>query len=181
MGDTVKAESLLTSLPDKFPGNKNVTLQLIDLYIKAGKNEEALKQLAVAKADDPTNYSLPFAEGIIYLNQNKFDEAIIDLTKSVELKSDMYDSQYGLGAAYINKASDMFVKANDIMDVNKYNAAIEEAMKVFAKALPYMEKANELKANDVYAMRSLKELYYRLKMTDKYNEIKAKLDALEQK
>jgi tetratricopeptide (TPR) repeat protein len=180
-GDTLKAEELLKSLPDKFPGDKSVTLQLIDLYIKAGKNEEALKNLAIAKADDPGNYSLYFAEGIIYLNANKYDEAITDLAKSVELKSDLYDSQYGLGAAYINKASDMFVKANDIMDVNKYNTAIEGAMAVFAKALPFMEKANELKPNDVYAMRSLKELYYRLKMTDKYNEIKARLDALEQK
>ncbi len=181
MGDTLKAESLLKSLPDKFPGDKNVTLQLIDLYIKAGKNDEALKNLAIAKADDPGNYSLHFAEGIIYLNANKYDEAITDLTKSVELKPDLYDSQYGLGAAYINKASDMFVKANDIMDVNKYNTAIEEAMAVFAKALPNMEKANELKPDDVFAMRSLKELYYRLKMTDKYNAIKAKLDALDQK
>lgn len=181
MGDTLKAESLLKSLPDKFPGDKNVTLQLIDLYIKAGKNEEALKHLAIAKADDPGNYSLHFAEGIIYLNANKYDEAITDLTKSVELKPDLYDSQYGLGAAYINKASDMFVKANDIMDVNKYNTAIEEAMAVFAKALPYMEKANELKPDDLFAMRSLKELYYRLKMTDKYNAIKAKIDAIDQK
>jgi hypothetical protein len=73
----------------------------------------------------------------------------------------------------------MFVKANDIMDVNKYNAAIEEAMKVFGQALPYMEKALELKPDDIYAMRSLKELYYRLKMTDKYNAIKAKLDAID--
>jgi tetratricopeptide (TPR) repeat protein len=181
IGDTLKAESLLKSLPDKFPGDKNVTLQLIDLYIKAGKNDEALKHLAIAKADDPGNYSLHFAEGIIYLNANKYDEAITDLTKSVELKPDLYDSQYGLGAAYINKASDMFVKANDIMDVNKYNTAIEQAMAVFAKALPYMEKANELKPDDVFAMRSLKELYYRLKMTDKYNAIKAKLDSLDQK
>ena len=181
LGDTAKAEALLKSLPDKFPGDKNVTLQLIDLYIKAGKNDDALKNLAVAKADDPNNYSLFFAEGVIYLNQLKYDEAIADLTKSVELKADLYDSQYGLGAAYINKASDMFVKANDIMDVAKYNAAIEEAMAVFAKALPYMEKADELKANDVFALRGLKELYYRLKMTDKYNAVKAKLDTLEQK
>jgi tetratricopeptide (TPR) repeat protein len=181
LGDTAKAEALLKGLPDKFPGDKNVTLQLIDLYIKAGKNDDALKNLAVAKADDPNNYSLFFAEGVIYLNQLKYDEAIADLTKSVELKADLYDSQYGLGAAYINKASDMFVKANDIMDVAKYNAAIEEAMAVFAKALPYMEKADELKANDVFAMRGLKELYYRLKMTDKYNAVKAKLDTLEQK
>lgn len=181
MGDTTKAEALLKSLPDKFPGDKNVTLQLIDLYIKAGKNEEALKYLEQAKKDDPGNSSLWFAEGIIYLNQNKFDPAIADLTKSVELKPDLYDSEYGLGAAYINKASDMFTKANDIMDVDKYNVAIQEAMGVFAKALPYMEKANQLKPDDVYALRSLKELYYRLKMTDKYNEVKAKLDAIEQK
>lgn len=181
IGDTTKAESLLKSLPDKFPGDKNITLQLIDLYIKAGKNEEALKYLDQAKKDDPSNYSLYFAEGIIYLNQNKFDPAIEDLTKSVELKPDIYDSQYGLGAAYINKASDMFVKANDIMDVDKYNVAIQDAMAVFSKALPYMEKANQLKPDDLYTLRSLKELYYRLKMTDKYNDVKAKIDALEKK
>lgn len=180
MGDTLKAESILTSLPNKFPGDKNVTLQLIDLYIKAGKNEEALQNLAIAKADDPENYSLWFAEGIIYLNTEQYDNAIEDLNKSIELKPDFYDSQYGLGAAYINKASDMFVKANDIMDVNEYNAAIDQAMAVFSKALPYMEKANELKPDDVYALRGLKELYYRLRMTDKYNVVKEKLDALEQ-
>ncbi len=180
MGDTVKAESILVDLRNKYADDKNVTLQLIDLYIKAGKNKEALENLAIARANDPENYSLHFAEGIIYLNEDRFDEAIERLAKSVELKSDFYDSQYGLGASYINKASDMFSKANDIMDVNAYNKAIDNAMAVFAKALPYMEKANELKPDDVFALRSLRELYYRLKMTEKYDAVKAKLDTLEQ-
>ena len=180
MGDTVKAESILVDLRNKYANDKDVTLNLIDLYIKAGKNEEALENLAIARTNDPDNYSLHFAEGIIYLNEDRFDEAIERLSKSVELKSDFYDSQYGLGASYINKASDMFAKANDIMDVNEYNKAIDDAMAVFAKALPYMEKANELKPDDVFAMRSLRELYYRLKMTEKYDAIKAKLDILEQ-
>lgn len=180
MGDTVKAESILVDLRNKHAGDKNVTLQLIDLYIKAGKNKEALENLAIARANDPENYSLHFAEGIIYLNEDRFDEAIERLSKSVELKSDFYDSQYGLGASYINKASDMFAKANDIMDVNEYNKAIDNAMTVFSKALPYMEKANELKPDDIFALRSLRELYYRLKMTEKYDAVKAKLDTLEQ-
>jgi hypothetical protein len=30
-------------------------------------------------------------------------------------------------------------------------------------------------------LRSLQELYYRLKMTDKYNTIKAKLDVIDKK
>ncbi len=179
-GDTLKAESILKKLPEIFPGDKSVTLQLIDLYIKSGKNKEALEYLQIAKADDPQNYSLFFAEGIIYLNESRYDEAIADLTKAVELNPDIFDSQYGLGAAYINKASDMFTKANDIMDVNKYQVAIDEAMDVFAKARPYMENANKLNPDDIYALRSLKELYYRLKMPEKYEVVKAKLDELEQ-
>ncbi len=184
--DTVKAESILTGLSSKFPDDKTITLQLIDLYIKSNKNEEALKHIKIAKEADPSNYSLYFAAGIIYLNQNKYDEAIIELTKSIELKSDLFDTQYGLGAAYINKASEMFIKANEIMDVKKYSDAIDLANAVYAKALPYMEKAYELKPTDTYAMRSLQELYYRLKAKDpslaeKYTEIKAKLDAIENK
>lgn len=186
LGDTVKAEATLKSLPTLFPNDKTITLQLIDLYIKSNKNEEALKYIKVAKETDPGNFSLYFAAGIIYLNENKFDQAIEELTKSIELKSDLYDTQYGLGAAYINKASGMFVKANEIMDVKQYSDAIDVANAVYAKALPYMEKANELKPDDTFAMGSLQELYYRLKakdpsLTPKYEAIKAKLDALKKK
>lgn len=181
LGDTAKAEGVLTGLTSKFPNDKNVTLQLIDLYIKSGKNEEALKYIKLAKENDPNNYSLYFAGGIIFLNQNKYDDAITELTKSIELKGDVYDTQYGCGAAYINKASEMFVKANEIMDVKKYSEAIDQANAIYAKALPYMEKAYELKPDDIYAMRSLQELYYRLKQTEKYTVIKAKLDAIDKK
>jgi tetratricopeptide (TPR) repeat protein len=181
MGDTVKAESMLTGLTEKFPDDKNVILNLIDLYIKSGRNEEAQRYIRVAKESDPNNFSLYFAAGIIYLNENKYDEAIPELQKSIDLKGDVYDTQYGLGAAYINKAAEMFKKANDIMDVKQYSTAIDEANAVYAKALPYMEKAYELKPDDVYAMRSLQELYYRLKQTDKYAAIKAKLDAIDKK
>lgn len=181
LGDTVKAESVLTGLNDKFPGDKTITLQLIDLYIKSNKHDEAQKYIKIAKEADPTNATLYFAAGIMYLNESKYDPAIEELTKSIELNPNVYDAQYGLGAAYINKASDMFVKANEIMDVKKYSDAIDSANQVYAKALPYMEKAYELNPNDVYAMRSLQELYYRLKQTDKYNAIKAKLDSIEKK
>jgi len=180
MGDTVKAESVLTGLEDKFPGDKNVKLNLIDLYIESGKNDDALRLLGEAKAEDPSNFSLFFAEGIIYLNMLKYDEAIASLEKSVELNPEFFETQYGVGAAYINKASEMFTKANDIMDVNEYSAAVDEATAVFAKALPFMEKADQLKPNDQYTLQSLRELYYRLKMTDKYEEVKAKIELLQQ-
>jgi tetratricopeptide (TPR) repeat protein len=184
--DTVKAESVLMELPKLFPDDKTITLQLIDLYIKSGKHEEAIKYIKIAKENDPNNNSLYYAAGIIFLNQNKFDEAIAELTKSIELKGDLYDTQYGLAAAYINKASEMFVKANEIMDVKQYTEAVDKANAVYANALPYMEKALELKPDDIYAMKGLQELYYRLKAKDpslaaKYDAIKAKINSIEKK
>jgi tetratricopeptide (TPR) repeat protein len=180
-GDTIKAEAYLLDLPNKFPGDNTVNFQLADLYLKSNKPDEALVYLGRAKKADPDNYSLWFATGITYLNQNKFDDAITELTRAIEIKSDLAETHYACGAAYINKAAEMFIKANDIMDVNKYEAAINQANAVYAKALPYMQKAYQLNPNDKYTMLSLKELFYRLKMTNEYNDIKAKLDALEQK
>jgi tetratricopeptide (TPR) repeat protein len=184
LGDTVKAEQYLLDLPNKFPGNDDIILQLIDFYLKAGKYDNALKYINMAKEKNPNNYSLYFASGIMYLNLEKYDEAIAELLKSIELKNDLYDTQYGLGAAYINKAAKMFEKANEIMDVNKYSAAIDEANAVYEKALPLMEKALELKPDDIDALKSLQELYYRFRQKDpslnaKYEAAKAKLSSLQ--
>jgi tetratricopeptide (TPR) repeat protein len=183
MGDTVKAEAYLLDLPNKFPDDNTIVLQLIDLYLKSNRYEEALKYINIAKENNPDNYSLYFATGIMLLNQEKFDDAIVEFKKSMELKPDHFESYYGMGASHINKAADMIVKANEIMDVQKYSDAIDEANAVYEKALPYMEKAYELNPKDEYTMRSLQELYYRLRVKDpslsaKYEEIKAKLDSL---
>jgi len=183
MGDTVKAETYLLDLPNKFPGDNSIVLQLIDLYLKSNRYEEALKYIKIAKEDDPDNFSLYFATGIMLLNQEKFDDAIVEFKKSIELKPDHFESYYGMGASHINKAADMVVKANEIMDVQKYSDAIDAANAVYEKALPYMEKAYELNPKDEYTMRSLQELYYRMRFKDpslsaKYEEIKAKLDSL---
>ena len=186
LGDTVKAESILMSLTNIFPEDKSITLQLVDLYLKSNKNDEALKYIKIAKEIDPGNFSLYYTAGIIFLNQNKFCDAISELTRSVELKSDFYENQYAMGIAYINKAADMNTKANEIMDIKKYNEAVDQLNIVYAKALPFMEKAYELKPDDVYTMSRLQELYYRLKTRDpalnqKYLNIKAKIDAIGKK
>ena len=178
-GDTVAAEATLMALPKLFPDDKTITLQLIDLYIKSGKFEEAQKYITLAKEADPTNSILYFAAGIMYLNEERYDEAIAELQQSIKIDPNMYDVQYGLGAAYINKAASMYRAAETIMDVSQYNAAIDKANEVYANALPYMEKALQLNPTDVYTMQMLKELYYRLRMTEKYDAITAKLNALD--
>jgi tetratricopeptide (TPR) repeat protein len=115
------------------------------------------------------------------MRQDKYDEAIASLGKSIELKGDQYDTQFNMGVCYYNKAVEMFQKANEIMDVAKYNAAVAEANQVFIKAIPYFERANNLKPDDVDSLKNLKELYFRLRTVNpdyeaKYNAIMKKLE-----
>ncbi len=184
MGDADKAEEYLLNLPKMYPDNKNITLSLIDMYIKNSQFDKAIEYIDIAKADDPTNYSLYYAAGIMYLNQNYFEEAIENLKKAQELKGDVFDTNYGLGAAYINYGGDLFLKANDIVDINEYNEAVDVANDQYFNALPYMEKALEYNPDNLDVMRSLQELYFRLRQKDdslnnKYLEMREKIQTLE--
>ncbi|MFW6310474.1 MAG: hypothetical protein ACOC1D_05160, partial [Prolixibacteraceae bacterium] len=53
----------------------------------------------------------------------------------------------------------------------RYQEELEKANVWFKKALPYMERCYELDPDHPMTLESLKNLYYRLQMMDKYNEI----------
>ena len=182
-GQGDNAEQYLLSLPSKYPNDPSIKLSLIDAFNKLGKYEQAYKFLDQAIAEDPSNYNLYYVAGVTYLHDNNFEKAISNLTKAYQLNSGTFDTNYGLGAAYVNYGADLAQKANDIIDIAQYNAAIDEANEVFKKALPYMEAALNYQPDNVDVMNTLKELYFRLRqidpsLTSKYNEINAKINSL---
>jgi tetratricopeptide (TPR) repeat protein len=181
LDDKVNAETTLRRGFVEYPDNQDLLLNLVDFYMKNDKLKEAFANIELAKSKDPNNYSLHWAEGVLYMKQEKFTEAIACLTKSVEIKGDLYETQYNLAVCYYNKAVEMLQKANEIMDAAKYNVAAAEANAVFISAIPYFEKASSLKQDDVDALRNLKELYFRLRTVKpeyevKYNETVKRLE-----
>src|SRR5512138_4392 len=178
--DTLNGEGVLKDAFKVYPDNQDVILQLVDHYMKCNRLPDAFSYINLAKSKDPNNSSLYWAEGVLYMKQEKYSEAITALTKSVEIKPDLFDTQFNLGVCYYNKAVELVTKANEIMDATKYNAAVGEANKVFISAIPFFEKASSLKPDDVDALKNLKELYFRLRVTNpeyqaKYDEIVKKL------
>lgn len=181
--DMANAEATLKKAFEAFPNDKDVILNLVDFYMSNDKLDEAFAYLDLAKSKNPTDYTLYWAEGVLYMKQEKYDEAIASLKKSIELKEDEYNTQFNLGVCFYNKAVAMFQKANEIMDVPKYNAAISEANEVFIQAIPYFEKAATLHKDDPDSLRNLKELYFRLRTVNpefqkKYEEVVKKLENL---
>ena len=150
---------------------------MINVYISTKKTEEAMKYLNLAIEQDPNNSSYYFAQGSLLDGMGKQEEAIKSYEKSIELNKEGYDANYNLGALYYNNGVKQIEEANKVPanDNARYEAELAKSDIWFAKALPYMERCQEIKPGDTYSLESLKNLYYRLKQLEKYEEVLKKL------
>jgi len=136
-----------------------------------------MKYLDMAIERDPDNATFLFAQGTLYEKVENIDKAIESYKKAIEADPDFFNAYYNLGAVYYNEGVQQIEVANSIpsSENERYQEELAKADKWFKKALPYMEKCHELKPDDNMSMESLKNLYYRLKMMDKYEEMLDKL------
>jgi len=181
MNDSANVLQILKEAFEKFPEEEEVLVQLVNYYIFAGMNNEALDFLKIAKEKNPDNGTYFFAEGLIYDRIGKVTNARNAYQKSIDLDPDLFTSQYNLGALIFNEGVIMVEEANKILDNEEYTAAREAADLQFSTALPYLEKAHELNKDDIDTMETLKLIYYRLKMMDKHSRIENKLQNLKRR
>ncbi|MBR2195087.1 MAG: tetratricopeptide repeat protein [Salinivirgaceae bacterium] len=188
-GDTAAYLAMLDKGMKAYPNDCNMLqVELINHYIGHNQSDKALEYLAKAIASEPNNVSYYFAQGALLDKIGKPDEAKASYDKALEINPDHFDSWLNLGVQVYNKAVEMAKAANDI-PANKpkeYDAAIAAAFEQMNKAVPYFEKCHSINPKDVYTMQVLKECYYKLRSShpeynDKYNDMKAQLDAAEQK
>ena len=67
------------------------------------------------------------------------------------------------------------------MSIEEYKQKTQEADMLFKQSLPYLEKANQINGTDMKLLYALKQLYSRLEMKDKLQQVKEKMFSLQQK
>ncbi len=175
LGDTLKAEETLQEGFAEYPQDNALLVEMINFYLESDRGESAMEYLELAIEQEPDNPSYYFAMGALLERQDKSDEALEAYITAHEIDPELFEVNYNLGAFYYNKALDMFDAANEIVDNVEYQKAREEAFDVLEQALPYMEKAHEVNPDDQDTMETLRILYYRLGMEEKYEEMNRKL------
>lgn len=162
----------------KHPDNKDLITTQLNIYLAADMFLEAETEMEAAAIDKPNDPTMWFALGVVKDNLGKADEAEAAYLKSLEIDSDYFNSNMNLAILYFSRASSMIELANDIpaREVDEYNAAKKEALVELEKAIPYFEKAYEIRPERAILM-DLKEAYVQLGDTDSYNRVKAILDS----
>ena len=124
---------------------------------------------------EPNNASVWYSLGACYaLDPEKFEEAVAAYKKCIELDPKFTSAYYGYSNLYLDKANAYITEANNlpITQQKEYDALIKQAEAVFMEVLPFVEQAHELDPADTGVKAILKEIYTRLKMTDKATELK---------
>lgn len=116
-------------------------------------------------------------------SEKVYTEAIVMYDQTLAKKADYFDAAYNKGAIYYNLGSKYEIAANSISptddkDGSKFKATKDKADVNYKKALESFLKADEIRPNDEFAMKNLKNIYYKVKMMDKYKEMKEKLNNL---
>lgn len=161
-----------------YPDNQDLLTAQLNVYLSAGMFEEAELEMEVAAGEEPDDPSMWFALGVVKDNLEKVDEAEAAYLRSLEVDPLYFNSNMNLAILYFSKASKMIEVANEIpaKEVDKYNLAKRDALKVLEKAIPYFEAAYEIRPNREILM-DLKEAYVQLGDTENYTRIKALLEA----
>lgn len=179
-GDVEESNKMIQQGLDRFPDDKALNIEKVNMLLSGGNQDEAIKSMEEAISVDDSNPSLHFALGVAYDSQQNYDKAISSYSKAIKLDPAYFNAFYNLGAVYYNQAAAKSKEMNDlpIDDQANYDRLKKETEDLFGQALPFLEKAHELNAEDKGTLLALKEIYARTNQLEKMSEMKKKFDAL---
>lgn len=166
-GKTDEAIAAIQKARQADPKDLNLILNEAQLYIKLEKMDKFAQLMQEAIALDPNNPTLFFNLGVVNQNENKVDEAIKYYEKAIDLKPDYADAYMNLAVAILSEEAAIVKEMNNnLSNFKKYDELEKKQKALYRKALPYLEKADNLKRSDD-TVKSLINIYDILEMNDK--------------
>ena len=169
----IKAKDTLLEGIQKFPKNERILDGLMSLYTaeeNVGDPADLVDLIDKALAETPDSPDLWFGRGRVFFKLKNYDECIASFKKINELKPKDFDTNFYIGYFYIAKGDGCNQKLNEkvetISSYEEYQAELAKVNNVYKEAIPYFEKAYELRPDNVDCAQSLKELCFRLRNED---------------
>lgn len=169
---------ILDEAIQKFPEDDVFTQEKITMLITEGRSEHAEKEIKKEIEKNPENEILYYELGFLYDELNENDKALKAYESAIDLKPDYYEALFNAGAIYYNKGVDIIKELNEL-PMKEYTKKEEEYNKrwkaEFEKALPYFEKAYELKSDELSLIETLAGVYIRMGMKEKAAPLEKKI------
>jgi tetratricopeptide (TPR) repeat protein len=178
-GDNANGLAVLDKASARYPENVDIIISQLNIYLKEGKASEHIDKMIKASDLDPNNASLLFAIGVAYSETKDAVNSEAYYRKALEKNPNYFEAYNNLGQIYLDKANSYIELMNNpkLTDTKykEYEKAREAELRI---ALPFLEKAAEIKPDSKEIFIVLKEVYAKLGDYEKSKQMKAKFDAL---
>ena len=177
-------KAAITKARTTFPNEYSFILEELNLAIREGKVDEAIKNLNLAIEKDPKNAELHLVLGQTYQKMAfgdtkpaNFDELLkrseSEFKLATDIKVDYFTGFYNFGVFYSNWGANILNGSQKLTKMVEIQAEEKKANDLFLKAIPLLEKAMEINKTDKDTMRALKQLYAKTGQadTDKYRKL----------
>lgn len=184
--DTSGALEYLQLGRKEYPNDVYLMNRETEIFLQKGEQEKALTNLKAAVAKEPNNPQLQLVLGNVYDNLANpkgksgkdttkpadFDNLVIQAAehyqKAIDLKpsnqESYFNALYNLGALYNNYGGVLYNKSMGkatLTDLAKNQKEYElKSQEYYKKAIPYLEQALVIKADDKACMTALRKLYF---------------------
>lgn len=180
-GDTVAYDEMVQKGRTKYPENEALLRAELQKFLETEQYDKALSNLNQAIEKNPDDKLFHYIKGyILQTSMDSLSAAREAYERAAEIDPEYVEPLYMLGLTYIDRANKLAEEMNALpLDANeKYKKMQKEQKEAFESALPYFKQAREADPTDLDTLNALKEVYYKLKMVDKAQEVQAQIDAL---
>lgn len=157
--DTLEVTKKFENLYAKYPENQSAFSALSSILLSQGRNDDFNKLVDNALAANPKNFAAVAMRGQSYMNDHKWNEAINDFKKALEIVPDNIPVTATVGNCYMFLAQE---KAQQISEKTKGRipkAAEDVIVGVYNQAIEYLEKAKAMDKNNEYKQNWAYSLY----------------------
>ena len=152
-----EAVDLLEQATEQYPEHSSLQSLRLTAYNRAGQTQKAMRAYREQIDQNPENPTYRYNYGSMLLQADRFDDAIEQLQKAIELDAENVQAQYNLGAAYVNRAlaaNDSIATMEDSLRGQDRQLTEEEKKRMqslatkrqqsFKSAIPPLERARQL-------------------------------------
>lgn len=183
-GENEKAIELMKAARAENPNDVYLMRAEADMSYNMGDMKRYNELMSKIIETDPDNPELYFNLGVGTAELGENEKAEKYYEKALELKPDYESALINLAVLKLSKEGPIVEEMNSFGTSRADNQRYEELKKIredlYRETLPYLEKAYNLNQNNIQILRTLMNIYSQLGEDAKFQEMKAKVDAMEQ-
>jgi len=183
IGDTAKAEACIRKALVTSNNDGAMFQVLVNHFVSIGKEKQLFNDVDKQIGIDPTS-RLYYTRAFLYESQEKYDLAIADYKKAIELDEFNYDANFNLGLALMKYESRKLYDKRSAAQGAKRKLVEQELINLFTDAKKYLERALDnvdySTADQINICKALKSACLEISDTigaDKYGQLVKSMEA----